>query len=101
MYYQRFKHYFIQLFFTYFQYELFRDPSALSTLRELLVVVRVWGLLRPHCLPVFTRSAENVDVLSLLYKLLTRLAHNGCEPDDALLGKYSCIRSVQTHFILY
>lgn len=68
---------------------------ALNSIRELLVVMRMWGLVRSQCLPVFSRSAENLDVLATLYKLLTRLTLNPNEPDDILLGlfkKYTSIR---------
>ncbi|KAK7791584.1 hypothetical protein R5R35_007389 [Gryllus longicercus] len=65
-------------------YELLRDYKALNTLRELLVVVRIWGLLRQSCLPVFVRSADSLDVLALLFKLLSRLVQ-APEPDEALL----------------
>jgi hypothetical protein len=54
-------------------------------LRELLVIIRIWGLLRQSCLPVFVRSAENLDVLALLFKLLSRLVQTS-EPDENLLG---------------
>lgn len=68
-------------------YELLRDVKALNTLRELLVIIRIWGLLRASCLPVFARSADNLDVLALLFRLLSRLVQNPNEPDDALIGK--------------
>ncbi|KOX71552.1 Mediator of RNA polymerase II transcription subunit 16 [Melipona quadrifasciata] len=54
-------------------YELLKDHKALNTLRELLVIIRIWGLLRPSCLPVFLRSADNLDVLALLFRLLSKL----------------------------
>ncbi|XP_055948593.1 mediator of RNA polymerase II transcription subunit 16-like [Argiope bruennichi] len=71
---------------------LVADPKALNTLRELLVIIRIWSLLNESCLPVFTKMAENLDVLSLLFKLLTKtlLAH-GSEPDDSLLDECSLL----------
>jgi len=71
------------------QYELLRDFKALNTLRELLVIIRIWGLLRQSCLPVFVRSAENLDVLALLFRLLSRLIQTS-EPDENLLGNTVC-----------
>ncbi|XP_054283899.1 mediator of RNA polymerase II transcription subunit 16-like [Macrosteles quadrilineatus] len=65
-------------------YELVRDGKAVNSIRELLIIIRFWGLLRHSCLPVFISSAENVDVLGLLFKLLSRLVQN-TEPDDALI----------------
>ncbi|KAJ9590030.1 hypothetical protein L9F63_016846, partial [Diploptera punctata] len=67
-------------------YELLRDYKALNTLRELLIIIRIWGLLRQSCLPVFVRSAETVDVLSLLFRLLSRLIQSP-EPDETLLDE--------------
>lgn len=77
----------ISLFFKfYFQYDISKDIVALNSIRELLVVMRMWGLVRSQCLPVFSRSAENMDVLATLYKHLTRLTLNPNEPDEVLLG---------------
>lgn len=68
-------------------YELVRDYKAINCLRELLVIIRIWGLLRASCLPVFVRSTENLDVLALLFKLLSRLVQTP-EPDETLIGEY-------------
>lgn len=73
-------------------YELLKDHKALNTIRELLVIIRIWGLLRASCLPVFFRSADNLDVLALLFRLLSKLVQfNGDtsqQMDDGLIGKY-------------
>ncbi|KAF5301612.1 hypothetical protein FQA39_LY10659 [Lamprigera yunnana] len=66
-------------------YEILRDIKALNTLREMLVLIRIWGLLRPACLPVFTKSDGNLDVLALVFRLLSRLVQNTSEPDDTLI----------------
>ncbi|XP_071450727.1 mediator of RNA polymerase II transcription subunit 16 [Hetaerina americana] len=65
-------------------YELLKDYKSLNLLRELLVLVRIWGLLRQSCLPTFVRSSESLDVLALLFRLLSRLAQS-TEPDEALI----------------
>lgn len=70
-----------------FQYEISKDIVALNSIRELLVMMRIWGLLKPQSLPVFARSDENLDVLLQCFKLLTRLALNPNEPDDFLLDE--------------
>lgn len=76
-------------------YDLLRDVKALNTLREMLVLIRIWGLLRPACLPVFTKSDGNLDVLALVFRLLSRLVQNTSEPDETLIGKYIALfRSV-------
>ncbi|XP_015604131.1 mediator of RNA polymerase II transcription subunit 16 isoform X2 [Cephus cinctus] len=72
-------------------YELLKDHKALNTVRELLVIIRIWGLLRSSCLPVFVRSADNLDVLALLFRLLSKhVQANGeiqQQVDDGLVGK--------------
>lgn len=68
-------------------YDLLRDVKALNTLREMLVLIRIWGLLRKTCLPVFTKSDAGLDVLALLFRLLSRLVQNVNEPDEGLIGK--------------
>lgn len=82
------------LFFA-LQYELLKDHKALNTVRELLVIIRIWGLLRPSCLPVFLRSTDNLDVLALLFCLLSKLVQpNGDtqqqqQVDDGLIGMFT------------
>ncbi|XP_019881437.1 mediator of RNA polymerase II transcription subunit 16 isoform X1 [Aethina tumida] len=68
-------------------YELLRDVKALNMLREMLVLIRIWGLLRPACLPVFIKSDGTLDVLALVFRLLSRLVQNVNEPDDALIDE--------------
>lgn len=60
-------------------YELLKDIKALNILRELLVIIRTWGLLRSSCLPVFLKSADNVDVLGLIFQLLSKLVQSNNE----------------------
>lgn len=50
-------------------------------------MIRIWGLLNPQCLPVFSRSADNLDILGTLFRLLTKLSLNPNEPDDLLLDE--------------
>lgn len=50
---------------------LIRDSSVLSVLRELFVIIRVWGHINPNCLPFFTMNSS-IDCLSHLFKLLTK-----------------------------
>lgn len=64
----------------------------MNTVRELLVIIRIWGLLRPLCLPVFLRSADNLDVLALLFCLLSKLVQPNGEQqqvDDGLIGMFN------------
>lgn len=68
-------------------YDISKDIVALNSIRELLVMIRIWGLLNPQCLPVFSRSADNLDILLTLFRLLTKLSLNPNEPDDLLLDE--------------
>ncbi|XP_074042596.1 mediator complex subunit 16 [Leptinotarsa decemlineata] len=74
-------------------YELIRDVKALNMLREMLVLIRIWGLLRPACLPVFIKSDTNLDVLALVFRLLSRLVQNVNEPDEALIDECCLLTS--------
>lgn len=69
------------------QYDISKDIVALNSIRELLVMIRMWGLLKSQCLPVFCRFSDNCDVLVTVYRLLTKLALNPNEPDDMLLDE--------------
>ena len=59
----------------------------MNTLRELLVIIRFWGLINSGCLPVFTRMQDNLDVISLLFKLLSKSVATPEKPDDSLLDE--------------
>ncbi|KAM8713602.1 hypothetical protein ACLKA7_013854 [Drosophila subpalustris] len=72
-------------------YDISRDIVAIGSLRELLVMIRIWGLLNPQCLPVYTKTMDNIDVLVILFRLLTRLAQNTSEPDELLLDECSLL----------
>ncbi|XP_030616528.1 mediator of RNA polymerase II transcription subunit 16 isoform X1 [Delphinapterus leucas] len=70
-----------------------RDGASLGALRELMVVIRIWGLLKPSCLPVYTATSDTQDSMSLLFRLLTKLwiccRDEGptSEPDEALVDE--------------
>ncbi|RWS13475.1 mediator of RNA polymerase II transcription subunit 16-like protein [Dinothrombium tinctorium] len=65
------------------------DAKSVNTLRELLVLIRIWGLLNEKCLPVFTKlTSDDADVIELLFKLLTKTVLSiGSEPDESLLDE--------------
>lgn len=50
---------------------LLKNPQVLCTLRELLIIIRVWGRLNPACLPVFMTTVS-MDPLSYMFLLVTR-----------------------------
>jgi len=69
---------------------LIHDISAINTIRELLVIIQIWGLLSESCLPVFTKL-NDTDVIANLYKLLTKsinFINSNSEPDEHLLEEY-------------
>jgi len=71
--------------------DFFRDAKLINMLRELLVIFRIWGLIRQSCLPAFCYM-ENIDVIATLFRILTRLLQTP-EPDDALLDECSQLSS--------
>lgn len=62
-----------QTYSTYPGAGLLHDLSFLSLLRETLVLIRIWGLINPTCLPHFTSTSSNFDCLAQLFKLLTKV----------------------------
>uniref|UniRef100_T1IRP9 Mediator of RNA polymerase II transcription subunit 16 n=1 Tax=Strigamia maritima TaxID=126957 RepID=T1IRP9_STRMM len=65
---------------------LINDLKALNTLRELLVIITMWGFIKQSCLPTFTKTSDSLDVLALLFRLLSKALQCG-EPDDSLLDE--------------
>ncbi|KAG8519206.1 Mediator of RNA polymerase II transcription subunit 16, partial [Galemys pyrenaicus] len=61
-----------------------RDGTSLGMLRELMVVIRIWGLLKPSCLPVYTATSDTQDSMSLLFR---RDEGPTSEPDEALVDE--------------
>ncbi|XP_052794233.1 mediator of RNA polymerase II transcription subunit 16-like [Mya arenaria] len=77
---------------------LLQDTSVLALLRELLVIFKMWSLRHPACVPVFTTTSVNMDILKHLYKLLTRAwlcrkEGRSVEFDDGLLDECSVLHS--------
>lgn len=69
---------------------LMRDTGFLATLREMLVLIRLWGQTTPGVLPSITPSADKNESLALLFKILTKIwllsrQANTDEPDVAAL----------------
>ena len=52
---------------------LLRNSRVLATVRELLVMSRIWGLISSECLPTFTLTVAGYDVLPQLFRLITRV----------------------------
>jgi mediator of RNA polymerase II transcription subunit 16 len=75
---------------------MLRDPKLLNMFRELLVIFRIWGLIRHSCLPTFSYM-ENVDVIATLFRILTRLLQTS-EPDESLLGMLFLVELIVFHF---
>ena len=72
---------------------LLRNPGVLATLRELLVVARVWGLISNECLPTFSSTVSGYDVLPQLFRLITRIwlvareSSTGHDFDESLIDE--------------
>uniref|UniRef100_A0A8C7IJ63 Mediator of RNA polymerase II transcription subunit 16 n=1 Tax=Oncorhynchus kisutch TaxID=8019 RepID=A0A8C7IJ63_ONCKI len=70
-----------------------RDGWSLGMLREMMVMIRIWGLLKPGCLPIYTATSDNQDSMSLLFRLLTKLwlcsrdEGHPQEPDEPLIDE--------------
>lgn len=54
-------------------YDIVNDNHALNILREMLVIIRIWGFMKPTILPAFIRSGGNFDGLPTVYRLISRL----------------------------
>nr|XP_039257830.1 mediator of RNA polymerase II transcription subunit 16-like [Styela clava] len=52
---------------------LIYDKEFLSILRELLVIIQTWKLLKSACSPVFCCFDDHIDGLSYIFKLLTEV----------------------------
>ena len=52
---------------------LLRNSRVLATVRELLVVARIWGLISNECLPTFSSTVSGYDILPQLFRLITRI----------------------------
>ncbi|XP_074596613.1 mediator complex subunit 16 isoform X2 [Brevipalpus obovatus] len=67
---------------------LISDLKSLNTLRELLVIIRIWGLLQENCLPMCTKLTKDVDVVASAFKLLSKaVATLGSESDETFLDE--------------
>ncbi|XP_074650663.1 mediator of RNA polymerase II transcription subunit 16-like [Tubulanus polymorphus] len=75
---------------------IIHDSSYLVTLRELLIIIRMWGLVNSSCLPVFSTSSS-VDCLSTMFKLLTKVwvsaKEGNSDFDDALVDECCLLHS--------
>jgi hypothetical protein len=81
---------------------LIKNKEAIETLRELLVIIKIWGKQNLASVPVVYRLNEQLDVIGALFKLIsmhyTTMGNN--EPDDSLLEE--CVQLANnitvTHF---
>uniref|UniRef100_A0A8C2C535 Mediator of RNA polymerase II transcription subunit 16 n=1 Tax=Cyprinus carpio TaxID=7962 RepID=A0A8C2C535_CYPCA len=70
-----------------------QDGASLGMLREMLVMIRIWGLLKPGCLPIYTATSDNQDSMFLLFCLLTKLwlcsrdESHPQDPDETLIDE--------------
>ena len=55
-------------------------------MRELLFIIRIWGISNEGILPSYTKTAESFDVLAKLFSLLTRLK-DGQQSNEAIIDE--------------
>ncbi len=67
-----------------FQYRTLKDQEEMSSLRQLLLMIRLWGGSHPNCRPVFTKTADSFDVVAKAFALVTKLRENPA--DDSING---------------
>ncbi|XP_072179168.1 mediator of RNA polymerase II transcription subunit 16-like [Diadema setosum] len=77
---------------------LMRDVPTLVMLRELLLMTRMWGRLQKNCLPVFTTTSDELDVLALLFRLVSQIWVNykdeqPTELDESLIDECTLLPS--------
>lgn len=60
---------------------LIRNREFLENLRELLVIIQMWKLLKSACAPAFFGLDDNIDWLHVVFKSLTELVRVVSSPD--------------------
>ncbi|ETE68972.1 Mediator of RNA polymerase II transcription subunit 16, partial [Ophiophagus hannah] len=80
-----------------------RDGASLGMLRELMVMIRIWGLLKPSCLPIYTATSDTQDSMSLLFRLLTKFQllipnMDWLPVNDAIISKLQNKQPVRLQF---
>ena len=63
------------------------DKANLNMLRELLFIIRLWGMNNEGILPAYTRTADSFDVLAKLFSLLTRLKDSPQAANEAIIDE--------------
>lgn len=63
------------------------DMKSLNTFRELLVIIRFWSLVDAKYAPSFNKMHEQIDVISLLFKLLSKLALSPEKIDESIIDE--------------
>ena len=68
---------------------LLSNTNVLNMLRELLLLIRLWGKANPASLPVYTKTSadENFDVLPKLFHIITKLITHPDSLDESLLDE--------------
>ena len=66
------------------QSDFILDKTNLNTIRELLFIIRMWGVSNEGVLPAYTRTAESFDVIAKLFSLITRLKEGNQAANDSI-----------------
>lgn len=72
----------------YLQFDLFNNANVLGTLRQLLLLIRIWGSTKDGIRPQFTKTDDSFDIVSTLFSLITRFMEN--PNDESMLD--DCLR---------
>lgn len=70
---------------------LAQNKEALEIIRELLIIIKIWGLQSGPSLPVVLKLNDQVDVLAILFRLISvAYVTLGNEPEDSFIEE--CIQ---------
>lgn len=83
---------------------LAQNKEALEIIRELLIIIKIWGTQNEACLPIVYQLNDQLDVLETLFRLIS-ICYNslGSEPEATFLDE--CIQFANnlsvTHFSFF
>lgn len=63
------------------------NSGALEMIRELLIIIKIWGLLNEACLPIIHKLNDQFDVISNLFKLVSGAYFSSLNKTDQKLDE--------------
>lgn len=65
---------------------LAQSKDALETIRELLIIIKIWGMQNEASLPIVHKLDDQIDVIATLFRIISIIYTTvGNEPDDMLI----------------